>query len=208
MAIPIIDDRIRYVGVSALRGLNAKTLRELKEVLVLQMDEEPLAVLIPWDIYMEIQRALWPSSLLPSLEDVFGPAALAQEEDERAVDLTDPSRERDAVDEMHETPSPFLERVARPSDSTPLREDSLIEKIKQEDFGRDIELTAMGTDMSPRGGKFARVDDSQPPVFDDVDNAPVCNHCGTPSDTSPCANCFTSGHRNGRCLVCTEKADE
>lgn len=262
MAIPIIDDRIRHVGVSALRGLNAKTLRELKDVLVLQVDEQPVAVLIPWDIYMEIQKALWPSSLLPSLEEVFGPA---QAEDVRAADLTDASPRRDAVDEMHETPSPFLDRVVTSSETpstppyttalytnedrkalgctcnpgtadpncplenhrgrvvtypVPLRKGSVVEQVKKEGFRRDIELTALGTDMTPRGGQFSRVDDSQPPVFDDLDDMSdvdaqnelnakemVCKHCGSQSLSRLCSACFMAGHREGNCLVCVEKSE-
>lgn len=72
MTIPVIDDRVRHIGVSALRGLNAKALRELIDMLVIQVDDKPAAVIIPIAMYMEIQEALWPSSLLPSLDLLFG----------------------------------------------------------------------------------------------------------------------------------------
>lgn len=56
--LPIIDERIEYRGTSFLRTLTAEALAELKQVIVLQdgSAENRLAVLIPYDIYMKLQR--------------------------------------------------------------------------------------------------------------------------------------------------------
>lgn len=186
MAIPIIDERVKHVGATALRGLTAKALKGLEDVMVIQSsDDEPLAVVLPYSIYLEIQQALWPASIIPSLETVFGPAA--------------------------PEPNGGVE-------TNPDMEHSL------ESF------SVIGVDDTPRGAKFARVDDSKPPVFDDIDEPPsppalphpepvfsstpiedvvtasnpVCDHCGNPSDKPLCPTCFVAGHRNGNCLICGE----
>lgn len=189
MAIPVVDERVKYVGATALRGLNARALRDLTDLLVVQVDEKPVAVIIPIAIYMEIQEALWPSSLIPSLESFF----------------------REAI------------------------------------------VQGLGTDMTPRGGKFARVDPNAELVVDDIDettaihdptvylNPPsekcggevpsrehllemiqhkdpttqmtepmpvpitmqetICTHCGKPNPTPLCGACFLAGHRQP-CSMC------
>lgn len=279
MPIPLIDDRIRHVGVSALRGLNAKTLRELKEMLVLQVDDKPIAVLIPYEMYLEMQKVLWPSSLLPGLEEVFLKEAfegsartpdswrypapdmipipdLPEEERVRVLAASSagigpyanhyhkylPNNQRewhhadaqgretgvcDCVDLSNSgvDANPDMQRsMDSYSEITEAQRQYVtgaIRDCERLQSPSDIEVTAISTDATPRGGKFSRVDDSQPPVVDDIDilnvkvngedrglQVPLCSHCGNPSETSPCSTCFTSGHRNGQCLVCTEKADE
>lgn len=54
--IPHIDPRIGYRGVSELRKLNADRLRDLAGLLVLQDNDEPLVVIVPFDLYLEIQK--------------------------------------------------------------------------------------------------------------------------------------------------------
>ncbi len=55
--IPYIDPMVRHTGVSELRKLTADVLRGLKETIVLQ-DESgaPLAILVPWEDFMAMQR--------------------------------------------------------------------------------------------------------------------------------------------------------
>ena len=52
----LIDERIKHCGVSKLRKLNTESLRVLKDCLiVLQDGDEPIAVLLSYDLFMEIQ---------------------------------------------------------------------------------------------------------------------------------------------------------
>lgn len=57
--IPVIDPNVRHVGVSKLRTLNAERLRALDKTLVIQdPDDMPLAVMLRYEQYLEIQRVL------------------------------------------------------------------------------------------------------------------------------------------------------
>ncbi len=57
--IPVIDPNVRHVGVSKLRTLNAERLRTLDKTLVIQdPDDMPLAVMLRYEQYLEIQRVL------------------------------------------------------------------------------------------------------------------------------------------------------
>jgi hypothetical protein len=51
-AIPRIDPNVRH------RQLNAETLRAQRETLVVQDGETPLVVVLPYDVFMEIQERL------------------------------------------------------------------------------------------------------------------------------------------------------
>jgi hypothetical protein len=54
-----IDERVKHVGLTKLRHLNADTLRELDDsLLVLQDGDEPVAVLLSYKLYMRIQDEL------------------------------------------------------------------------------------------------------------------------------------------------------
>jgi hypothetical protein len=51
-----IDERVKHVGITKLRHLNADTLRELDDNLfVLQDGDEPVAVLLSYKLYMKMQ---------------------------------------------------------------------------------------------------------------------------------------------------------
>jgi hypothetical protein len=53
-----IDPRVKYVGVSKLRQLNADALRKLGDtVFVLQDSDGPIAVLLSYKMFMQIQDA-------------------------------------------------------------------------------------------------------------------------------------------------------
>ncbi|MGA3315898.1 MAG: hypothetical protein ABSC64_05600 [Candidatus Korobacteraceae bacterium] len=55
-AIPNIDPNVKYVGVSKLRNLNATNLKEQTEdTLVIQENDIPLSVLLPYKKYLEIR---------------------------------------------------------------------------------------------------------------------------------------------------------
>lgn len=56
MAIPKIDPRVSYRGVSELRKLNADTLRKVEGLIVVQDNGNPIAVIVPFDLYLEIQK--------------------------------------------------------------------------------------------------------------------------------------------------------
>ena len=56
--VPYIDPNVEHVGVSKLRTLNAKTLRETDKALVIQDNNTPLAVLLTYDQFQLMQKQL------------------------------------------------------------------------------------------------------------------------------------------------------
>lgn len=58
MAIPVIDERVRHVGPSYLRKLSSEVLKQFEGLLVVQDDEAPLVVILPYRQYLEMQEAL------------------------------------------------------------------------------------------------------------------------------------------------------
>ena len=64
--LPYIDPTVEHVGVSRLRRLNANRLRENQRVTVVQDKDEPIAVLVAYGKYMEVQRML--EALLRTVE--------------------------------------------------------------------------------------------------------------------------------------------
>jgi PHD/YefM family antitoxin component YafN of YafNO toxin-antitoxin module len=67
MSIPIIDPSVKHVGVSKLRELNATKLKEQNdETLVIQDNDQPLAVLLSYENYLIIQEQL--AALMSTLE--------------------------------------------------------------------------------------------------------------------------------------------
>jgi hypothetical protein len=66
-AFPDIDPRIRHVGVSKLRDLNATKLREQEDnTLVIQENDTPLSVLFSYKRYQEMRAEM--NSLLSMIE--------------------------------------------------------------------------------------------------------------------------------------------
>lgn len=63
--IPRIDPDVKHVGVSRLRQLNSRRLRDLKETLVIQDNDEPLAVLLRYEQFLVMQNEL--ESLLETI---------------------------------------------------------------------------------------------------------------------------------------------
>jgi hypothetical protein len=66
-AFPDIDPRIRHVGVSKLRDLNATKLREQEDdTFVIQENDTPLSVLFSYKRYQEMRAEM--NSLLSMIE--------------------------------------------------------------------------------------------------------------------------------------------
>jgi len=61
-----IDPNVRFVGVSKLRELNAAKLKENEDTLVFQDNDQPLAVLLTYAKFMEIQQQVY--SLLNTID--------------------------------------------------------------------------------------------------------------------------------------------
>jgi hypothetical protein len=53
-----VNDNVRNVGVSKLRSLNATKLRDMEKTLVIQENDEPLAVLLKYEEYLAMQKQL------------------------------------------------------------------------------------------------------------------------------------------------------
>lgn len=68
-AIPQIDPSVKYVGVSKLRELKAEKLRSLEDTLVIQENEKPLAVVLSYEQFMQMQQER--NRILATLETVF-----------------------------------------------------------------------------------------------------------------------------------------
>ena len=56
--IPFIDPAVEHVGVSKLRSLNASNLGQVNKTLVIQDNDKPLAVMMNYKQYLEIQTRL------------------------------------------------------------------------------------------------------------------------------------------------------
>jgi hypothetical protein len=56
--IPYIDPNVQHVGISRLRSLNATQLREIDKTLVIQDNDQPLAVLLKYEEFLIMQEKL------------------------------------------------------------------------------------------------------------------------------------------------------
>lgn len=189
-------------------------------------------------MYLKMQEAVWPSSLLPKLERFLSGNG--------ATDLTPPVAEANYCPGCGATANPSL-GPAEPSlcpqcssEPTPELKD-VVDRVIDQIHETNVTLSVIGVTPEPRGVKFARVDDSKPPVFDDIDSEraegasltsemlerevarlptkqeptfdvpdapPRCDHCGKPNEKTLCSDCFMAGHRNGDCLRCAEQMQE
>jgi hypothetical protein len=66
---PVIDPSVRYVGVSKLRELKADKLRSLDQTLVIQDDEKPLAVVLSYEQFLDMQNER--DQILTTLESLL-----------------------------------------------------------------------------------------------------------------------------------------
>ena len=64
--LPYIGPAVEHVGVSRLRRLNATRLRDNKKAIVIQDNDDPIAVLLTYERYMDIQGKL--EALLRTVE--------------------------------------------------------------------------------------------------------------------------------------------
>ncbi len=63
---PVIDPSIKHVGVSKLRELNATALKETGDTFVIQDNNTPLAVLLTYEKFLNMQQELM--SVINTLE--------------------------------------------------------------------------------------------------------------------------------------------
>lgn len=62
IAFPVVDPRTKYVGTSALRTLNTKSITNMSETMVLQdAGDTPIAVIVPYAQYLKMQEAYFAS---------------------------------------------------------------------------------------------------------------------------------------------------
>jgi hypothetical protein len=84
VSIPYLDPSVQHVGISRLRSLNVTQLRDLDKTLVIQDNEEPLAVLLKYEQFMAMQDKKWEFRIVdyPNQKTEFMVDALkAQSED-------------------------------------------------------------------------------------------------------------------------------
>lgn len=53
-----VNPNVRTVGVSKLRSLNATQLRDIDKTIVIQENDQPLAVLVKYEEFMAMQKQL------------------------------------------------------------------------------------------------------------------------------------------------------
>jgi hypothetical protein len=58
VSIPYVDPTVQHVGISRLRALNVSQLRVLDKTLVIQDNDEPLAVLLKYEDFLAMQERL------------------------------------------------------------------------------------------------------------------------------------------------------
>jgi hypothetical protein len=68
-SFPVIDPNVKHVGVSKLRELNATKLRDLDKTLVIQDDDTPLAVVLSYEQYLDMQAER--ENIIATLEALF-----------------------------------------------------------------------------------------------------------------------------------------
>jgi hypothetical protein len=58
VTIPYVDPSVQHVGISRLRALNVSQLRALDKTLVIQDNDEPLAVLLKYEHFLAMQERI------------------------------------------------------------------------------------------------------------------------------------------------------
>jgi PHD/YefM family antitoxin component YafN of YafNO toxin-antitoxin module len=74
-SVPFIDPNVEHVGVTRLRRLNATNLRTFQKALVIQDNDEPLAVLLTYEQFLIMQR---------QLQAVLGTIEILTDDEERS----------------------------------------------------------------------------------------------------------------------------
>jgi hypothetical protein len=201
MSIPLIDDRIKHVGPAYLRQLSAAKLKKLEEMLILQEGfsdagtgrgtGKPLAVLIPYSMYLDLQKEL--------VEGQHAIVLLSQ-----GIDLTPRGQVIDNPDMEHSNEgyrepdivNDIVVPAELPPGAAPIRG---MPYIIDQDKGTPFQGARM----------YERVE--EPRAESTIERPPAsttqatCSHCGAPSTQSPCQACYSKGHRSGpRCFKCAE----
>lgn len=222
MAIPIIDERIKHVGPATLRKYDALKLRGLRDLMVIQDGDEPLAVLIPYEMYLEMQREVaegkkaiseavprtvydpnWfqsegPVDVLPKFNpDDYGkmPAGLPVTIDDGCEPNGGTDQNPDMAYSKHSYVEPANERRSVPRSGSTL-------DMPHHEGSNDI---ANGT-VAPSSGPHPPIKgipfiiENEPEPF----QSPRCHHCGKEGPRL-CQECFVAGHRAvANCQQCTE----
>jgi hypothetical protein len=71
---PYIDERVEHVGITRLRSLNVSSLRDNEKTLVIQDNDKPLAVLLPYEQFMAMQKQM--NALMRTLGMVGNPGEM------------------------------------------------------------------------------------------------------------------------------------
>jgi len=58
VSIPYVDPSVQHVGISRLRALNVSQRRALDKTLVIQDNDEPLAVLLKYEHFLAMQEKI------------------------------------------------------------------------------------------------------------------------------------------------------
>lgn len=187
MAIPVIDERIKTIGPGTLRKMDALKLRSLRDLLVIQVNDEPLAVMIPYEMYLEMQQEV--------VEGQKAVAAKTAEFEEAFSAIT----EKDIVAPSSAPPAgfrgiPFFIEEPPPPFQGKSRTASPIDQIHEKDSG-----WVPNEPLIPIG--FVK------------DGNWTCQHCGATKEHIPgtapgtlCQECFMAGHRAvANCQQCAEQ---
>jgi hypothetical protein len=96
-SFPVIDPNVKHVGVSKLRELNATKLRDLDKTLVIQDDDTPLAVVLSYEQYLDMQEER--ENIIATLEALF-------EKDGKSSDLILSCADPHPARQKHRNPAP------------------------------------------------------------------------------------------------------
>lgn len=66
--IPVIDPKVKHVGISKLRELNASKLKSTEDTYVIQENDVPLAVLLRYEQFLVMQEQI---QLMLNTVDLF-----------------------------------------------------------------------------------------------------------------------------------------
>ena len=104
-SVPFIDPNVEHVGVSRLRRLNATNLRKFQKTLVIQDNDEPLAVLLTYEQFLVMQR---------QMQAVLGTIEILTDDEERSGLLAGLSDFRAGRTRSLEDIRSALKRVIKP----------------------------------------------------------------------------------------------
>lgn len=199
MPIPIIDERIKHVGPATLRKMDALKLRGLRELMVIQDGDEPLAVLIPYEMYLEMQRevektiASGTESLIVGLDSLF-----IREHPVNAL----PKVNEDDYGKMPAGLPVAIDDGIEPNGGINQNPDMAYSRhsyLEPADERRSVPRSGSTLDMSHHESSNDIANESEP--F----HPPRCHHCGKEGPRL-CQECFMAGHRAvANCQQCAER---